>query len=271
MKQQLLKKIFLFSFICLTGIYQTNAQADIEFTFDGTTFEGWTRQAGTGAFVSAFANSNPGDALNVSWPDVGANTRNVIMYGPNATIGSLDADTYKFMQVIVSNTDSQIGIMRIRGRVAGGGFSNFIDVPITTDAAGTFSTYNFEITNAAFAGTLDRFQIVFRSASNAVLTANANTDTILVHNILVSAANTLSVDQFQAFEFEMFPNPVKNKLNIESKDAITNVAVFDLLGKEVISSNIVKNTLDVSTLSNGVYIIKLTSDKGVATKKFVKE
>ena len=81
----------------------------------------------------------------------------------------------------------------------------------------------------------------------------------------------LSTENFNSLDFAMFPNPVKNTLNIESKDAISNVAVYNLLGKEVMTSNTVTNALDVSALSKGVYLIKLTSNKGVASKKFVKE
>ena len=112
-----------------------------------------------------------------------------------------------------------------------------------------------------------QFRPIFNFA-NAMLTGEA-----IYYDAMDSCDGcaTLGTSEFNAVEFNMYPNPVKNTLNIKSQDAISNVAVYDLLGKEVISSNNVSNTLDVSALSNGVYLIRLTSNKGVATKRFVKE
>lgn len=112
------------------------------------------------------------------------------------------------------------------------------------------------------------FQLRLRFVNTA---GNLDGGSIEVNRIQIVDPATLSVEENTLSAFSLYPNPVKNTLNIESQDAISNVTVYNLLGKEVISSNTVKNTLDVSTLSNGVYVIKLTSDKGVATKKFVKE
>ena len=112
-----------------------------------------------------------------------------------------------------------------------------------------------------------QFRPIFNFA-NAMLTGEA-----IYYDAINSCDGcaTLGTSEFNSVEFDMYPNPVKNTLNIKSQEAISNVAVYDLLGKVVISSNKVNNFLDVSALSNGVYIIKLTSDKGVVTKKFVKE
>ncbi len=266
MKKILLNKFFLFSLISIIGISKTNAQLDIEYAFEGTTFEGWQPQGGTGAFVSTFAN-NPNGALEISWTP-GANTKNVIMYGP-AEVATLDADAYKFMQVKISNTSAQMDIMRIRVRVAGGSFSNAIDVPITVDAAGVFSTYNFEITNPGFTGMLDRFQIVFRRSDGDVIIDDMAT--IEVDNILVSTSTTLSTPQFNTFEFETFPNPVKNKFNIRTTETLDKVEILDLLGRTVKTINTPTQSIDVSTLKSAIYIVRLTSKKGSSTKKFVKE
>ncbi len=260
MKRLLLIKFYFAALMCFIGTHQMHAQADIEYTFDGTTWEGWTAQSGTGAFVSVFANSNPNDALNVSWPNVGANTRNVIMYGP-AAVATMDADTYKFFQIKVSNTSSEIGTLRLRARtVAGGSFFNVIDVPINQDTAGSFSTYDIEVTNASYTGALDRFQIVFRSASNAILSANANTDAILVDNILVSASNTLSADRFNKNNLEVYIS--YGKLNVPKASEYKIYNIMGAVAKEGQGSR----AIDVSDLSSGIYIYK--TEEGFA--KFVK-
>lgn len=81
----------------------------------------------------------------------------------------------------------------------------------------------------------------------------------------------LSTEKFNAFEFNTYPNPVKDQLFINSKETINKVEVFNLLGKKVLSVNNVKGAVEVSSLSKSIYILKLTSDKGVSTKRFVKQ
>ena len=57
------------------------------------------------------------------------------------------------------------------------------------------------------------------------------------------------------------------------KNTIENVTIYNVLGKKVKSISINKNedTIDVSTLNSGIYILKYTVDSKVGTMKFVKE
>ncbi|WP_346882161.1 T9SS type A sorting domain-containing protein [uncultured Algibacter sp.] len=95
----------------------------------------------------------------------------------------------------------------------------------------------------------------------------------IVNNRLLITKNTplLSTTERNAFEFGMYPNPVKNQLNINTKEPLQKIEILDLLGKSVMSINDVSNTIDVSTLNKSLYVIRLTSEKGVSIKKFIKE
>ncbi|TXG35146.1 T9SS type A sorting domain-containing protein [Seonamhaeicola maritimus] len=263
MKKTLLHKLFLFTFICALGIYQTNAQADLVYTFDGATWEGWNEGGGgTGAWASLFGN-NPNGELEITWPTT---SNNAIMYAPT-TVEALDTN-YKYMQLKISNNSSQVDLLRIRARDAGGTWFNAKDIAITTHGSGVFETFDFEITNATWTGTLQKWQVIFRRSDNGDITDGG---TVFVDNILVSQSSTLSTDNKNAFEFAVYPNPVKNVLHINTLEAIEKVEVFDLLGKSVLSQYNVMDQVDVSALNKSLYILKLTSDKGVSTKKFVKE
>lgn len=90
-------------------------------------------------------------------------------------------------------------------------------------------------------------------------------------NIEVVAAGTLSTEGKNAFEFAVYPNPVKDVLRINTLEAIDKVEVFDLLGKSVLTQYNVLDQVNVSGLNKSLYILKLTSENGVSTKKFVKE
>ena len=69
----------------------------------------------------------------------------------------------------------------------------------------------------------------------------------------------------------IFPNPVNNVLNIKATDIsnIQGVKIIDLQGKVVLEKT--NNSINVSTLAKGLYIVKIVTDKGEVTKKFIKE
>ncbi|MDB3866115.1 T9SS type A sorting domain-containing protein, partial [bacterium] len=67
----------------------------------------------------------------------------------------------------------------------------------------------------------------------------------------------------------IYPNPTNNYLFIEGNINPVAISIYNLLGVEVIST---KNTdkVDVSELSKGIYIIKISDGKNLTNKKFIK-
>ncbi len=84
---------------------------------------------------------------------------------------------------------------------------------------------------------------------------------------------SLANSTFSNTGFSAFPNPVKNVLNISYNKNITNVAVFNLLGQEVATKyiNATQSQIDMSNLSKGTYLVKVTADNQVKTIKVIKE
>ncbi|MBP9848860.1 MAG: T9SS type A sorting domain-containing protein [Flavobacterium sp.] len=83
---------------------------------------------------------------------------------------------------------------------------------------------------------------------------------------------TLSSSSFDNINgLTMYPNPVSGgTLNFTSAaNAAMSVQIFDLLGKEVLKSNVVNNTVNVAKLTAGVYVIKITEEGKTATRKLV--
>lgn len=69
----------------------------------------------------------------------------------------------------------------------------------------------------------------------------------------------------------IFPNPATTRINIDvpSNIEITNVALYDVLGKNT-GATLVNGTIDVSNLSRGVYILNVKSTQGTLTQKVIK-
>ncbi len=69
----------------------------------------------------------------------------------------------------------------------------------------------------------------------------------------------------------VYPNPVTNgKVYIATKnDGNKEVIIFDLLGKMVTQAAINGRELNVSSLSPGIYIIKINEMNATATRKLI--
>ncbi|MFY0483051.1 T9SS type A sorting domain-containing protein [Flavobacterium sp. PLA-1-15] len=89
----------------------------------------------------------------------------------------------------------------------------------------------------------------------------------------ISTNETLSSDDFTKNSLKAYPNPVKNILNLNNPTAITDVAVFNLLGQQVVAKVINANEgqIDMSNLAPGAYLVKVTADNAVQTIKIIKE
>jgi hypothetical protein len=69
----------------------------------------------------------------------------------------------------------------------------------------------------------------------------------------------------------LYPNPVIDELKINTDCKINSVQVIDITGKMVYSSFFVNNnSINVSALPSGVYLVKIDTDKGTKTERVVK-
>jgi hypothetical protein len=69
----------------------------------------------------------------------------------------------------------------------------------------------------------------------------------------------------------LYPNPVSNgKVYITSKkDAEKDIIIFDVLGKKVLQNRINTRELNISNLSPGIYIIKITEEGFTSSRKLI--
>jgi Secretion system C-terminal sorting domain len=63
---------------------------------------------------------------------------------------------------------------------------------------------------------------------------------------------------------KLYPNPAKNVVTISAESAILNIQLFDVQGRLL-------EALDIASRANGIYFIKIATDKGMKVEKLVKE
>lgn len=85
--------------------------------------------------------------------------------------------------------------------------------------------------------------------------------------------NSLSTADYNQNQVLIYPNPVSSIINIDLGDSIASeVILFDMNGRVMQTENIVNSSgIEISNLANGMYLMQITTDKGVVSKKIVKK
>ncbi len=89
---------------------------------------------------------------------------------------------------------------------------------------------------------------------------------------LGSHTSTASVNDNVLNSFKIFPNPVAgNSIHISTTETL-RIAIYDLVGKKLLESTLdqTNDTVDISLLKSGIYLINVKTDTGAVTKKFIK-
>ncbi len=93
-------------------------------------------------------------------------------------------------------------------------------------------------------------------------------------NTTTTTIQTLANQDFEFSNyFTLAPNPAKDILTITTKDdiVISSVSIYNTIGQLVLVTTTPNNIIDVSSLKTGSYFIKILSDKGTSSSKFLKE
>ena len=75
-----------------------------------------------------------------------------------------------------------------------------------------------------------------------------------------------------AASFNIYPNPVNDKLYIETEAEVREVVVYDVYGRQQSTDNGQQSTtIDVANLNSGVYFVKIVTSEGEAVQRFIKK
>jgi hypothetical protein len=70
----------------------------------------------------------------------------------------------------------------------------------------------------------------------------------------------------------IYPNPTKNFINITTELNIQSISISELTGKQIYNTNTDTKNIDISTLQNGIYLLKILTQNGTTkTEKIIKE
>ncbi|WP_298763433.1 T9SS type A sorting domain-containing protein [uncultured Polaribacter sp.] len=181
---------------------------------------------------------------------------------------------------------NEIGQSSSRSRLRGNGFpfdddlAKFIVVAASSDANET----SYQLINVATIG--------LETNGNRAIMPDTNYEWLNFHDVNLgdltgsrprieqfvfeteTGEKVLSNKQFDVSSLSI-ANPINNTLSIKGiTDNVKQVSVFSLLGQQVLTKKVTAQSsldIDVTGLSSGMYLVKLTGDNGSFTQKVIKE
>lgn len=104
-----------------------------------------------------------------------------------------------------------------------------------------------------------------------VVGPNANPADLADLGNVVVGAPTMSSNDFDSLDLQVYPNPVSNVLNIQSSTRFSTVELYSITGQLLLKQKD-SQSIDMQDLKTGVYLLKLTSAEGQSlTKKIIKK
>jgi hypothetical protein len=240
------------SYAITTGNFNGDGYADFVFTYSGGKDLGIA--LGGAAEVNVLGNATtivsgdttPSVTDATDFGDVALNTPTIKTY----TIENTGTTSLSISSISSSGTD------------AGDFVVGDIMLPATI-AAGANSTFTLTFTSTT------------TGAKTATVTINNDDcdDSVYVFAVQ-GGGNSLNVTDFSNVKWNFYPNPVNDFLNIviENNGMIKGYEIYDVSGKCIdFNTNYSSNNIKVYGFSRGIYFLKVHTDTGLLTTKFIKE
>ena len=81
----------------------------------------------------------------------------------------------------------------------------------------------------------------------------------------------LSVSDIETSNIKIYPNPSSSIIHISSqRNPLLSIEVFNLLGENILTRNTDLETVDISHLDTGIYLLKMYTERGATVKKIIK-
>ncbi|WP_194767887.1 T9SS type A sorting domain-containing protein [Tamlana sp. I1] len=243
----------------VTANFVINPSFDYAFTFDtDNDLEGWTVDpqvsvsSHTGGQVTLALTANQWARFNLfdfPIPTGSYNKATIILKSEEASTDQL---------AITAGTDVT---------------NNTMTYPLTSGS--NFQTFEINLTEfAAWTGDANFFRIRVADSNNPTASGRPSVDqSLVIDSVVFTFDPSLSSESFDTKDFAIYPNPASSHVTIKGVQAISEVSIFDVMGKQVLKTKSLTNDqLNVSHLKTGVYIIRVTDANNYSTvKKLVKK
>ncbi|WDF45619.1 T9SS type A sorting domain-containing protein [Chryseobacterium sp. KACC 21268] len=188
--------------------------------------------------------------------------------------GTID-NTFTNGNTITPNNHIESIVLQTNGKILVGGYITKYNGISTSsilrlNADGSLDT---SFTSGTGVSTATVNSIVLQSDSKILIGGNFDNYNGVTRNRIARLllGDDLSVENANGTKISFYPNPATDIINIKTKDSeIKNITIYDMTGNQVMSSRALKK-INVKGLLQGNYILKVETDKGIKSFKFIKD
>lgn len=172
------------------------------------------------------------------------------------------------------------GDLYLAGHSLGNGNEYFAIAKLDADGQldESFGENGLIYSNAEF-GTADSAKrIAVHKDNKIVITGNTynfiEPINFVIARYLGDEEEDLGVQDLTSSDVKLYPNPASEQITVQwsGTDAQAQIEIFNLAGQKVLNTEVKnKGNVNVSSLTTGTYILKLTNQKEVRTIKFIKK
>ncbi|KFF18865.1 T9SS type A sorting domain-containing protein [Chryseobacterium sp. JM1] len=185
-----------------------------------------------------------------------ANARNIVVKD--------DIDTSKFdLSTLVPLSGGHSFVTKISGTNTAEFIFENIQLPF--DDANNDGYVSFKIKTKSTLAAGNSFSNTARIYFDYNAPIVTNTYTTSVQTVLATSEVNSSKNGFN-----IYPNPVKDILHIQTKDEVIKAEIYDAAGRILNTTGVKNNAVNVSDLTKGNYIIKVSTKNKTLTLKFIK-
>tara|TARA_B110000091_G_C13680510_1_gene417657 strand:- start:443 stop:1009 length:567 start_codon:yes stop_codon:yes gene_type:complete len=118
--------------------------------------------------------------------------------------------------------------------------------------------------------------LLFNVAILPNITSSFTESAMEIDYVRVYQEATASISEINnLLNVKLFPNPLNDKLNIRFSSDLGEITgtIYSLTGQkiQVFIQNSLEKTIEISNLSDGIYLLKLETEKGTSTHRIIKK
>lgn len=99
-----------------------------------------------------------------------------------------------------------------------------------------------------------------------------NTESIRIKVWIRFKTSGVSVDEYNSMNTEIYPNPATNDINFTDQELNGSTCqIFDMSGAKVLETTIAKGRVDISSLKESMYFLKITDDGKIYQSRLYKK
>lgn len=197
----------------------------------------------------------------------------ITFYNGNIIFPSYDATINRGVIKAFNLTDESIinGACIPEATIADYGIANVhtdcsLDRVFTINSVGDLCEYDFINDTRICTNINFGYSILGMASSSEHIASNCGSE-----NLVDAACQPMSVSEYSKEKIKIYPNPAKDILRIENRINITAIEFFNVSGKKIKEITNPNSNINIENLTNGVYFLKVHSNRKIEVVKFIKE